>query len=354
MVTTSGPSPQNNYSAEVLIKFSAVILNQAGLDKEHAQSVAEILVEGDLMGHSTHGLKLLPAYLEDLESGKMRATGSPQILSDNGAAITWDGQYLPGPWLVKEAIKLAFERIVEHPVVTIAIQKSHHIGCLAAYAELVTQKNLFMLLTCSDPSVASVAPFGGIKPVYTPNPIAAGIPTESDPIIIDISTSSVANGVVARSAQQEKKLPGKWLLDNQGTATDDPDTFFADPPGSVLPLGGETLGYKGFALGILMEALTTALSGHGRSDNPKNWGASVFLQIINPDAFGGTNFFKKEMTWLSDACINNPVKNESPPVRLPGARALMLKREQLKNGLDLEAGIKDLLNKLAAKYKIDF
>jgi LDH2 family malate/lactate/ureidoglycolate dehydrogenase len=121
---------ENRYAAENLIKFAKTLLARVGLDCERALTVANILVEGDLMGHSTHGLMLLPAYLKDLESGKMKREGLPITLADTGAAITWDGQYLPGPWLTLKAMELAFERINEHPVVTIAIQKSHHIACL--------------------------------------------------------------------------------------------------------------------------------------------------------------------------------------------------------------------------------
>lgn len=353
MTVTQMNSPETRYAANDLIEFSKTLLLRAGIDKERAQVVAGILVEGDLMGHTTHGLMLLPAYLNDLESGKMKREGFPITLTDTGATITWDGQYLPGPWLTVKALELAFERISKHPVVTIAIQKSHHIACLAAYPEFATKKNLFMLLTCTDPSVRSVAPFGGIEPVYTPNPIAAGIPTKNDPIIIDISVSSVANGVVSRAFQLNKRLSGKWIQDNQGIATDDPKAFFSDPPGTVLPLGGELLGYKGFALGLLMEALTAGLSGHGRSNDPKVWGASVFLQIINPDAFGGLAHYLQEMEWLGKACTDSAVKNSSQPVRLPGSRGLRLKKEQMESGVELDSGIIEALKKLSKKYEID-
>src|SRR5690606_12456527 len=150
-----------------------------------AYTVATILTEADLMGHSTHGLQLLAAYLGELEAGKMAAQGEPEVIADHGAALTWDGGYLPGPWLVTQALNTAFERINEHPVVTVVIRRSHHIACLAAYPKLATDRGLFMLLTCSDPHTATVAPYGGLRPLYTPNPLAAGIPTQDEPIILD-------------------------------------------------------------------------------------------------------------------------------------------------------------------------
>jgi LDH2 family malate/lactate/ureidoglycolate dehydrogenase len=342
------------YDAGSLIDFSTQLLLAAGLEQEKADAVAGILVEGDLMGHSTHGLQLLPSYLECLEDGTMKKEGNPDVISDHGSGFAWDGQYLPGPWLTLKALDMAIERVSAYPVVTVTIQKSHHIGCLAAYMEKATAKNLLMWLTCSDPSVQSVAPFGGIQPLYTPNPIAAGIPTTSDPIIFDISMSAVANGVIAKADRESKLLDGKWILDNRGEATDDPKAFFADPPGTVLPLGGTDLGYKGFALGLFVEALTAGLCGHGRSNNPQEWGASVFLQVINPAMFGGTESFLKETGWFSDAVKATPAAKEETPVRLPGHLALQKKKLQLKEGVKLSGDLIGSLKSCSKQFQVSF
>ena len=91
-----------------------------------------------------------------------------------------------------------------------------------------------------------------------------------------------------------------------------PETYYT-PPGSVLPLGGPDLGYKGFALGLLVEALTSAMGGHGRADEPKQWGASVFLQVMDPAAFGTRDSFIHEVEWLAEACRTNSTKPGEPP-----------------------------------------
>ncbi|MCB0530482.1 MAG: Ldh family oxidoreductase, partial [Saprospiraceae bacterium] len=206
------------------------LLVKAGLAEARARIVAETLTEADLMGHTTHGLALLPLYLKQLESGNMAKSGEPETVQDLGAAITWDGHYLPGPWLVYQAITLATERAVMHPVVTVVIRRSHHIACLAAYLEKVARQGYFILLSCSDPINKTVAPYGGLKAAYSPNPIAAGIPTQSEPIIIDISTSATANGLVAQKHREGARLPYPWLLDSNGQPTDNPSAFFDDPP----------------------------------------------------------------------------------------------------------------------------
>lgn len=349
------PTPNatpDRYPAQELIAFAARLCERVGLSADRAATMATILVEADLMGHTTHGLNLLAAYLGQLEAGSMTKEGDPVVLSDRGAAITWNGRYLPGPWLVVEAIKLACERIEAQPVVTVVIQQSHHIACLAAYPKIATDQGLLLLLACSDPNERAVAPFGGVQPLYTPNPIAAGIPTPGEPIIIDISMSTTALGLVGQVRQAGRRLPHPWLLDQLGNPTDDPAALSTDPPGSVLPLGGTDLGHKGYALGLLVEALTSALAGGGRSEGVSRWGASVFLQVIDPQAFGGYDHFIQETGWLADACRQSPPIPGGPPVRLPGSRALQRRAEQLERGVALYPTIMPALEPWAEKLGV--
>ncbi len=343
----------NKYNFKDLIQFSTGLMTASGLSEERAVVVAETLVEADLMGHFTHGLQLLVPYVSELLKDDMTKTGDPIIIHDKGSSLAWDGNYLPGPWLVKRAIQHGIERVKEHAVFTSTIQKSHHIGCLAAYPEMATKQGLVMLLSCSDPRNKTVAPFGGLEGVYSPNPIAAGFPTETDPIIFDISMSTTANGLIMKLNKENKKLPHKWLLDGQGEQTDDPGEFFKDPPATILPLGSIDTGYKGFALGILVEALTSALGGSGRADQPGRWGASVFLQIIDPEAFGGLNYFKREMQHLMDASLKCKPHNPDNPVRIPGQRALKLRELRKKEGVPLSDSIVDGMEKMSKDLGVE-
>jgi L-lactate dehydrogenase len=342
-----------NYRKEDLSHFTRRLLEACELAPERAELVAETLIQADLMGHVTHGLALLPVYLKELETGGMRSEGEPEIVQDHGSAFSWDGRYLPGPYLVHKAIDQAIARTEEFPIVAATIQKTHHIGCLAAYLEKATERGLMILLSCSDPRNATVAPFGGLSGVYSPNPLAAGIPTEQEPILFDISMSTTANGLVIQKKKAGERLPHPWLQDAAGHATDDPNAFFDDPPATILPLGGQDAGYKGFALGILIEALTNALGGFGRSSAPDNWGASVFLQVIKPAAFGGLDYFKKEMSHFVGACSNTSIAPGSTPVRMPGQRALALRDQQMKTGVQLYPTIMPALVPFAEKYGID-
>lgn len=346
---------EDRYPFQALIDFSTTLLTHAGLPEDRARTVASTLVEADLMGHTTHGLHLLAPYVKEVEEGKMKSAGEPVVISDKGSAITWDGSYLPGPWLIHKAMDLAFERVLTHPVVTIAIRRSHHIACLAAYPEYATKRGLMMLLSTADPRTKTVAPFGGLDPVYTPNPIAGGIPTEGAPILFDVSMSLTSNGLVQRTYAEEKKLQYKWLLNNRGEATNDPKAFVEEqPPATVLPIGGMEAGYKGYALGLLVEALTCGLAGYGRADDPDTWGASVFMQVIDPEAFGGKAAFQKQNQTLVDACKASRPIDEDRPVRVPGDRAFQLREEQKRIGVKLYATIVPALKSVGEKYGLEF
>ena len=113
---------------------------------------------------------------------------------------------------------------------------------------------------------------GRHAPVFTPNPLAAGWPSPGGPVMIDVSMSITTNGMTARRRAEGTRFPHPALLDAEGRATDDPNAFFADPAGTLLPLGGMAAGHKGFGLGLLVEALTSALAGHGRADPPARLG----------------------------------------------------------------------------------
>jgi LDH2 family malate/lactate/ureidoglycolate dehydrogenase len=323
------------YPCRALIDFAHALLQRSGLDDSKAAAVAEILVEGDLMGHDTHGLALLAPYLDELAAGRMEKDGIPDVLADFPAALTWDGRRLPGPWLVLEAMSEATRRAATLGTCTVVIRRSHHIACLAAYLKRATDQGLLMVLTCSDPNASSVAPHGGLDPVFTPNPISAGIPTGGVPVLMDVSTSTTTNGLTNRLYKEGRKLPAAWVVDGHGVPSDDPAVLFAEPKGTILPLGGKDSGHKGYGLTLLVEALTGGLSGHGRADAPEGWGATVYLQIVDPRAFAGLDAFTRQTGKVSDLCHASRPIDAVLPVRTPGEKGIALAKRQREEGVAL-------------------
>jgi LDH2 family malate/lactate/ureidoglycolate dehydrogenase len=340
------------YTADALRSAAAALLDAAGMDGAFARDVATVLVEGDLLGHDTHGLALLAGYLAELEAGSMKGRGDYEVLSERAAATLWDGRRLPGPWLTLRAVDDAIERARRCGTGTVVIRRSHHIACLAAYLTRATERGFVLLLSCSDPNSASVAPHGGLKPLFTPDPLAFGVPTSGEPVLVDLSASLTTNGMTARLHKHGRKLAHPWLLDAAGEATDDPAVLFTEPKGTILPTGGVDAGHKGYALALIVEMLTGGLAGFGRADPKEGWGATVLVQAYDPAAFGGTAAFLRQADWLVAACRANPPRPGVDAVRLPGQRGLALKREQLQRGVALHEDIVAALVPWAVKLDV--
>jgi len=340
----------DRYESKALIDFAGALFTAAGMPADRATVVARLLVEADLMGHDTHGLNLAAGYLAALENRHMAATGDPEIVVDRGAVLTWDGGYLSGLWLVSQAIDEGLERAAKYGTVTIVIRRSHHIGCLAAFLPRATEQGMMVTVMSSDPSEIGVTPHGGVQALFTPDPIAVGIPTDGDPLLIDISASATTLGLSGRFKAEGRRLPGPWLVDADGRATDDPTVLDADPPGALLPLGGLDRGHKGFGLALMVEAMTSGLAGFGRTAGADRWGASVFVQLFDPAAFGGIEEFRRETGGLARACRAARVAPGNPAVRIPGDGALARKRKALADGVVLYPAIMPALVPFAERY----
>jgi LDH2 family malate/lactate/ureidoglycolate dehydrogenase len=319
-----------------------------------AQVVAELLVEADLMGHDTHGLALLTAYVGELERGTMLGKGEPEVLRDRGAVAHWDGRWLSGVSLVASAIDNAAHKARLFGIGAVSIKRAHHTACLQAYLERATRQGFMVLIASSDPASATVAPFGGLDPVFGPDPIAVGIPTKDDPILIDMSSSITTNGMVARTSAEGGPLRGKWLQDHEGNLTDDPAVVSADPPGTLLLAGGHDHGQKGYGLALTVEALSQGLAGWGRKNAEKRWSASVFVQVFDPAAFAGEDEFTDQTEALVRLCHGSRPLGDLKAVRLPGEQAIARRKRALVEGLELRPNIVAQLEDLAKRIEIPF
>ena len=342
------------YDYEGLRAFAQRLAAAAGLPADRAAVVGEVLLEADLMGHTTHGLAQLPGALKNIQSGTVRATGEPQVIADNGSAVVWDAASLPGTWVLSKAIAEACERARSVPVVTYVIRRAANIACLGAYLRKATDQGMVIWIMNSDPAMRTVAPAGSLDPQLAPNPLAFGYPTDAEPVLIDISTSPVANGWIRRWSAEGTKLPDAWLQDAAGNLSDDAATLFGNPPGSMLPLGGIAAGHKGFALGLIVEILTAGLAGTGRA-NPQAaaGGTPVFLQIINPESFAGTAALKAEASWLAQACRKSRPRPGQAAVRMPGDTANALRTTQIRGGVALHPSVMPELAKWAQSLKVE-
>lgn len=346
----------DKYSAKDLKDFASRLFISAGLPANRAEIMASVFLEADLLGFTTHGMNRVPSNLDWLTSERSRKHGEPIVLSDRGNVFNWDANFLPGPWVVSQAIDQAMEQVKQRGIMAATIRRSQHIACLAAYFPKIINAGYMGLMTCSTPAENTVCAHGGIDPVFSANPIAFAAPADEYPVLLDISMSVTAGGYVARAQREEKKLPEPCLKDNRGNITDDPAALFGDPPGSILPLGGAGHGHKGYALSMMTEVLSMALGGYGRAEKEARQDGeanSVFLQIIDPGAFGSLADFKREINAMRDLCENSRVKEGDDPVRVPGKRAWLKRKKQLAEGVELYPTIMEDLKPWAEKLGVE-
>lgn len=335
-------------SDDELTTFACGLLTAAGLEPALARVTAEVLVEGDMIGHDTHGVGLLPWYIAEIGAGHMAVSGRHEVVSDRGATFVWDGRLLPGAWLLRQALDQAANRVAQHGVVTGAIRNCHHTCALSAFMRPLTDRGLIVQLSVSNPAAERVAPFGGTRPLLTPNPMAAGFPTSGDPVLVDVSASITTTTMTQTLAREGGRFPEPWVLTAEGHPSDDPREV-TERGGTLMPLGGARKGHKGFGLALMVEMLGQGLSGKGRANSaaPGPIAQSAFLQVIDPQAFAGIEAFVAQTDHLAAVCRANPPAAPSQPVRMPGDSAAAKRRQALTGGVPVDDAVWEKLVSLA-------
>ncbi|SFP25318.1 Ldh family oxidoreductase [Tranquillimonas alkanivorans] len=309
---------QNTFSREDLCDLARSLLTKGGLAPEKAEVVAELLIRTDEMGVTTHGISMVPYYLPELASGNMTSEGTHEVVRDTGATMVWDGNYLPGHWLMTQALDTCMDRARTYGMAGLAMRRSHHIGCLSTLTRIAAEQGLVCYIATSDPSGKWVAPYGGTEPTLTPNPWAVGYPGGEHPVLIDTCASITTVSKVREHINSGTRFEHPWMLDARGRPTTDPTVVNADPPGTLLPVGGIDHGHKGYAMALHVEMQTQALSGHGRADAPSRWGGNVFIQVMDPEAFGGADAFVEQVAAVNALCRENRPAEGLDRVRVPG------------------------------------
>lgn len=339
--------------------FASALLGAAGMDGDKAAATARLLVLTDAMGRRTHGLAMLPLYLAELDKGGetagMRGRGEPEVLRDNGHVAVWDGRYLPGLWLVERAIETALPRAAQCGLAAITIRRSHHIGCLAALVKQAADRGFVALIANSDPAGKRVAPYGGTEALFTPNPFAIGYPAGDRPVLVDLCASITTTSMTRQKHAAGELFEHAWLLDADGQPTRDPAVLeHSTPRGSLQLLGGLEYGHKGFGLALMVEALSQGLSGDGRKQPPTRWGGNTYLQVMDPEWFGGREVFVEQMAHLSERSRANRPIDPARPVRLPGDAAARGIAEAEQRGIRYAADTRQALQAAALARGVAF
>jgi len=246
-----------------LVTAIEAIATAGGSEPGEAKLVAENLVSANLTGHDSHGIGMMPRYVEALLEGGLHPNRQVEVKFDAGALLSLDGCAGYGQSIGLQATEMAIERAKKHGTAIVALGNSHHLGRIGHWAEMAVAKGLVSLHFVNVQSFARVAPFAGADRRFGTNPVCIGIPLAGEaPFVLDMATSAVAQGKLRVAHNKGAKIPHGWLIDDQGNPTDDPRWGVLAPLGAMACFGE----HKGYGLAVACELLGGALTGGGVTD----------------------------------------------------------------------------------------
>ena len=313
------------------------IFTAAGSSAREAELIAAQLVEANLTGHDSHGVGMIPRYIEVLRAGHLKPNRHVKVTLDTGAMLALDGNEGYGQVMGFEAMELAIARAREHGTAVVALRESHHIGRIGHWAEQCTAAGLVSMHYVNVISEPMVAPFGGRDARFVTNPFCVGIPLPGrKPVLLDFATSRIAVGKVRVAMNKGEAVKAGTLLDRHGAPTTDPRELFAAPDhGAIVPFGE----HKGFGLAIVCELLGGALSGgrtlHGKPATRAIWNSMLSI-VIDPARLGTASNLSKEAEEYIRWVRASPPMDGVDRVRMPGEPEEEHRAARAANGIPID------------------
>lgn len=329
------------------------IARASGSPESEAKGLAENLVDANLTGHDSHGVSMLPLYLDMVRAGTMALGASPKIVTETAATLVVDGNRGYGQTIMAQATDLLCAKAKKAGAAVLALRNTHHIGRIGAWAERAAGHGCASIFLVDVAGVdAKVAPHNGRDARLGTNPICLGFPRQGlPPVVADMATSRVAVGKVRVALNKGETIPPGLVIDAEGKESTDPATMFRDPMGALLTMGE----HKGYAISTMLELFAGALAGGMTiatlTPKEKRIVNNCVAVAIDPDAFGTRDTMTAEAGRL-EAWLKASPPRDTAPVMLPGEPELEARRARA-DGLPVDAGTWKLLVDLAASYGID-
>lgn len=251
-------NPESHPAAPVsypsLHRFVVEAFESAGVSDPDARVTADVLTMTDAWGVFTHGTKNVRGYLRRLRAGGLRATGRPRLAAEGPAWGLVDGDSALGMVTSVFAMQTALIKARACGIAYVGVRNSCHYGAAGYYAWLAAREGMIGLSMANDiPSVAAPGSRGGIT---GSNPIAYAVPAgRHPPLLLDMSTATVAGGKVYAARTRGERIPDTWLVGADGKPTTDPSGY--PDVGALQPAAG----HKGYGIALLIETLSGVLSG---------------------------------------------------------------------------------------------
>lgn len=344
------------FAAEQLKKFAEAVLTVAGSSRREAEIVADHLVESNLAGHDSHGIGMLPAYVNSLNIGALFPDTTLEQVLDQGSMMIFDGHRGYGQRLAKEAMDRAITRCRETGLVFMGLRNAHHMGRIGSYGEQSIAAGIvslhFVNVVDHRPLVA---PFGGTAARYSTNPICFAMPatTASAAILLDMATSKTALGKIRVAMNKGEQMSAGTLYDGGGKATTDPSVMFKEPFGAITSLGE----YKGYGMALFCELFAGVLTGGGtiQPNNPKLDGIINHMAtiLVDPQRLVDHQWMAAEVAALMAYLKSAPAEDPDCPVLVAGEPEMLVRNERDKNGIPIDTTTCEQLAAAAQQVGMD-
>lgn len=331
--------------------FGTQLFVACGVPVEQATQAGHHLVEANLVGHDSHGIIRIPNYVKALRSGTIKPVGNHKIVRETPASMTIDANGSFGIVMGYQAMQWAVDRAKQHTLGAVAVHRSSHIGRLGAFPPVAAEQDCIGILMLNG-GTRFTAPFGGTGRRLPPNPISISVPTLNGPaMMLDITTSMAAGGKVDVARARGKQVPEGWLVDAAGNSATDPNLFM-DGEVAMLPLGGP-LGYKGYGLGLMIDAIAGGLSWAGCSTAQPTRGGSGWLALaIKIESFIDIDEYKREVQNLIDWVKSSPTMPGVEQIYLPGEIENETRRQREVDGVYVEEKTWQALTAVAEELRV--
>ncbi len=330
--------------AGALEDLVAGILRGSGSSDAEARTVATNLVLANLSGHDSHGVGMVPRYVDAVIEGGLRPNTDAKVNLDIGTMLALDGQRGYGQVVGEQAMQMALERARQHGSCIMSLGNSHHLGRIGHFAEMAVAQGLVALHFVNVLSRPVVAPWGGADGRFGTNPCCIGIPLQGrDPFVLDFATSRVAQGKMRVAHNKGEQVAPGTLIDEHGRPTTDPGVVVVPQTngllGALLTFGE----HKGYGMAVACELLGGALSGGGTWHRPSDPAVKAVLNgmltiLIDPLRLGTQATFDQEALAFVDWLRSGPqAEGTQGGVQLAGDPERAARARRRVDGIDIDA-----------------
>ena len=329
------------FPAADLRRVVASVVEAAGSTREEAQCVADNLVLANLSGHDSHGVGMLPRYVDAVLEGGLKPNADAAVKLDAGSLLALDGQRGYGQVVGRQAMARAMARAQDSGSCIMALANAHHLGRIGHFAEMAVARGLVAIHFVNVQSRPTVAPFGGSDGRYGTNPFCVGVPLPGrEPFVLDFATSRVAQGKMRVAHNEGRRVEPGYLIDEKGQPTTDPGVVVVPQPGGMF---GALLAFgehKGYGMAVACELLGGALTGggtwHRPADNQRSVINGMLTILVDPRKLGTQDAFAQEALAFVEWLKQSPPAPGSAGVLLAGEPERSARRQRERDGIALD------------------